>query len=111
MDTDTTSPDILGFTIASRNARGRVVRLGPALEVEDAEGMSPAKRFFYKYAQGWCTAATDAELAKVVKEDGHALPEYRTNGPLSNLPGFGRAFACKAGDPMMRRREDICRVW
>ena len=29
MDTDTTSPDILGFTIASRNARGRVARLGP----------------------------------------------------------------------------------
>ncbi|WP_019832192.1 Hsp33 family molecular chaperone HslO [Sphingomonas sp. PR090111-T3T-6A] len=32
MDTETTTPDILGFTIASRHARGRVVRLGPALD-------------------------------------------------------------------------------
>src|SRR6201991_2992835 len=31
-DADTITPDILGFTIAQRHARGRVVRLGPALD-------------------------------------------------------------------------------
>lgn len=86
-------------------------KLGPRLNRPDPSGMTPAKRFFYKYAQSWCTAATDAELAKLAQDDPHGLPSYRVNGPLSNLPAFGQAFSCKAGSPMMRAEAEICRVW
>lgn len=86
-------------------------RLGPALDRPDTFGMTPAKRFFYRFAQSWCEAATDAELAKLATDDPHGLPAWRVNGPLSNLPAFGKAFSCKMGDPMMRKTQDICRVW
>ena len=41
--------------------------------------------------------------------DPHSPLEYRVNGVVSNMPEFGRAFACKAGQPMVR--EKVCRVW
>lgn len=73
--------------------------------------MTPARRFFYRYAQSWCRAATDDDLRKVATDDSHALPEYRVNGPLSNLPGFADAFACKADSRMRRSAAQTCRVW
>ena len=86
-------------------------RLGFRLSQPDATGMTPAKRFFYKYAQSYCTAATPATLSQLVADDPHGLPSYRVNGPLSNLPAFGETFGCKAGTPMQRIPANICRVW
>jgi putative endopeptidase len=86
-------------------------KLGPRLDQRDASGFTPAQRFFYKYAQHWCTAATPDDLRKRAESDSHALPAYRTNGPLSNMPEFGQAFGCKPGSPMMRPAGKICRVW
>ena len=39
----------------------------------------------------------------------HSPDEYRINGVVSNMPEFAAAFACKAGQPMVRK--DVCRVW
>lgn len=86
-------------------------RLGNRISQPDRTGMTPAKRFFYKYAQTYCTAATPATLGQLVANDPHGLPSYRVNGPLSNLPAFGEAFGCKAGTPMRRTADKICRVW
>jgi endothelin-converting enzyme/putative endopeptidase len=86
-------------------------RLGPRLNQRDSAGLTPAQRFFYKYAQHWCTAATPDDLRKLAESDSHALPAYRTNGPLSNMPEFGKAFGCKPGSPMMRPADKVCRVW
>jgi endothelin-converting enzyme/putative endopeptidase len=77
----------------------------------DASGTSPAQRFFYRYAQYRCTAQTEAFLRKSVESDGHAPPAFRINGPLSNLPGFGRAFNCKPNARMVRQEAQQCRVW
>jgi endothelin-converting enzyme/putative endopeptidase len=78
---------------------------------QDASGTSPAQRFFYRFAQNWCAAQTDEYLRKSVETDGHAPPAFRVDAPLSNLPGFGRAFSCKANARMMRPASDQCRVW
>ena len=86
-------------------------RLGTSLGRPDATGMTPARRFFYKYAQTYCTAATPATLSQLVADDPHGLPSYRVNGPLSNLPAFGEAFGCKAGTPMRRDSDKVCRMW
>jgi putative endopeptidase len=86
-------------------------KLGAKLNQPDARGMTPAQRFFYKYAQHWCTAATPEDLQKRAGDDPHALPAYRTNVPLSNLPAFGEAFGCKAGSPMRLPDAKICRMW
>ena len=39
----------------------------------------------------------------------HSPDEYRINGVVANMPEFGRAFSCKAGQPMVRAK--ACRVW
>lgn len=77
----------------------------------DAAGTSPAQRFFYRFAQNWCTAQTSDFLRKVVESDSHAPTAYRVNAPLSNLPAFSRAFSCKANARMVRPAAQQCRVW
>ena len=86
-------------------------RLGSRLDQQDETGITPAKRFFYKYAQNFCVAASPETLGQFVTGDPHALPSYRVNGPLSNLPGFSRTFECDAQAPMRRTTDKICRVW
>lgn len=87
-------------------------RLGEAkLYRRDASGTSPAQRFFYRFAQNWCTANTTDFLHKVVESDSHAPTAYRVNAPLSNLPAFSRAFSCKANARMVRPAAQQCRVW
>lgn len=97
---------------AIRLAYGALAQqLGPRINIPDSTGMTPAKRFFYKFAQNSCTAASPKTLKQLVADDPHGLPSYRVNGPLSNLPAFGETFGCKSGTPMRRIPEDICRVW
>jgi endothelin-converting enzyme/putative endopeptidase len=86
-------------------------RLGAAIDRPDASGTTPAQRFFYAFAQNWCTAQTDDSLRGHVASDGHGPPEFRVNGPLSNLPAFARAFGCGASAPMVRPAANQCVVW
>ena len=41
-------------------------------------------------------------MRQQILTDSHPLGPFRTNGPLSNMPQFGRAFNCKAGYAMVR---------
>ncbi|HEY5798600.1 MAG TPA: M13-type metalloendopeptidase, partial [Burkholderiaceae bacterium] len=77
----------------------------------DASGTSPAQRFFYRYAQNRCTARTPEFERKSVEADGHAPAAFRTNAPLTNLPGFSRAFSCPANARMVKPAAQQCRVW
>ena len=56
--------------------------------------------------QGRSKASFERMLATV---DPHSPPEYRVNGVLSNNSDFQKAFACKAGQPMVRAQ--ACRIW
>jgi len=67
------------------------------------------QQFFLGTAQMWCTNARPEELRRRVATDPHAPPEYRVNGPLSNLPQFQQAFGCKASDKMVAKNR--CEVW
>jgi predicted metalloendopeptidase len=85
--------------------------LGPHLTELGADGLTPAKRFFIAYAQHWCNAQRPAYVAESVRSDGHAPTRYRVNGPLSNMPAFAEAFACRAGAAMVRPAPARCAVW
>ena len=73
------------------------------------DGFTPEQRFFLGWAQVWAAKATQEAEALQVKTGPHALPRFRVNGPLSNMPQFAKAFGCKAGQPMVR--EDACLIW
>jgi endothelin-converting enzyme/putative endopeptidase len=74
-----------------------------------ADGLSPEQRFFVGYAQWACANERPENLRAMALTDPHSPFRYRVNGPLANLPEFERAFACKAGQPMVRAQR--CRVW
>lgn len=60
----------------------------------------PEQRFFESYARVWERNATPDILTAEVSSSIQAPVRYRVNGPLANLPMFGKAYACKLGQPM-----------
>ncbi len=72
------------------------------------DGLTPQQRFFLAFAQAWRTQQRPESLRLQVQSNEHAPAKYRVDGPVSNLPAFAGAFACKPGDPMVRaKRVDI----
>src|SRR6266480_3458145 len=66
------------------------------------DGFTPEQRFFLAWAQIWRQNITPEAARVRINTDPHAPGQWRTNGPLSNLPQFAAAFGCKPGDPMVR---------
>jgi putative endopeptidase len=72
-------------------------------------GFNGEQLLFLAYAQSWCTKATPEFERTRLQTDSHSPPRFRVNGPLSQLPAFGEAFACEVGEPM--RPAEVCEVW
>ncbi len=72
-------------------------------------GLTPEQRFFIGYGQSWCSNQREEIMRMRATVDPHSPPKYRTNGVVSNMPQFQKAFSCKAGAAMVR--EDACKVW
>jgi len=67
--------------------------------------------FFDGWSRLWAQQVSESAAAERVKTDIHAPGPLRSNVPASNLPAFGAAFACKAGQPMQRAEADQVRIW
>ena len=100
--------DLGGLTIAyvafQRSLQGK-----PA--PKDIDGFSSEQRFFLGWAQVWADNIRPEYARLLVNTDPHPLARFRANGPLSNMPAFAKAFACKPGDPMVRPATERCQVW
>src|SRR5579864_1575296 len=72
-------------------------------------GFSPDQRFFIGMAQWACGDERPESKRLGAVTNPHSPLEYRINGVVSNMPEFQKAFACKAGQPMVRAQ--ACRVW
>ena len=66
------------------------------------DGFTPEQRFFLAWAQIWRQNITPEAQRLRINTDPHSPGQWRTNGPLSNMPQFAAAFGCKPGDPMIR---------
>jgi putative endopeptidase len=77
--------------------------------VKEIDGLTPAQRFFLGWGQVWCQNATPQALRLQVTTNPHSPGRERVNGVVANMPEFEKAFACKAGQPMVRR--PVCKVW
>jgi endothelin-converting enzyme/putative endopeptidase len=80
---------------------------GQALEPRD--GLTPEQRFFVGFAQWDCANERPENLRVQALTNPHSPGVWRINGVVPNVPEFARAFACKAGQPMVN--EKPCRVW
>jgi putative endopeptidase len=76
---------------------------------KDIDGFTPEQRFFLGWAQVWAGKYTPEAERQQVAGNPHALPRWRVNGPMSNMPEFAQAFGCKTGAKMIR--EKVCEIW
>jgi endothelin-converting enzyme/putative endopeptidase len=75
------------------------------------DGLTPEQRFFIGYAQWDCANERPEDLRVRAQTDPHSPPEYRINGVVVNMPEFAKAFSCRAGQPMVKPAETVCKVW
>ncbi|MDP9038393.1 MAG: M13 family metallopeptidase, partial [Acidobacteriota bacterium] len=80
---------------------------GMTLEAKD--GFTPDQRFFVGMAQWACENERPENLRVNALTNPHSPGFARINGVVTNLPEFGRAFACKKQQPMVK--EKVCKVW
>jgi putative endopeptidase len=75
----------------------------------EIDGYTPSQRYFLGFAQVWCENTREAAARLRAKTDPHSSGQWRVNGSVQNFDQFGKAFGCKAGQPMMPANS--CRVW
>ncbi len=75
------------------------------------DGLTPEQRFFVGFAQWDCANMRDEDLRVRAMTDPHSPAQARINGVVVNMPEFGHAFSCKAGQPMVSPPDKLCKVW
>jgi putative endopeptidase len=96
----------LGGLLLAYSAWEEAVRGAKLQSIDD---LTPAQRFFVAYAQGWCSNQRPEIQRMRAATDAHSPERYRTNGVVSNLLEFQKAFSCRPDAPMVRT--PACRVW
>ena len=100
--------DYGGLVTAYDALEGALARSG---ERTNIDGYTPEQRFFIAYAQSWREHTRPEQLRTRVTVDPHAPAVWRTNGPLSNMRMFAKAFICKPGDQMVRPASSVPQIW
>ena len=80
-----------------------------AKQLAREDGLSPEQRFFVGWAQMWCENRSDESARLSAQTNPHSPGRYRTNGVVSNMPEFAKAFTCPANAKMVN--QPVCRVW
>jgi endothelin-converting enzyme/putative endopeptidase len=75
------------------------------------DGFTPEQQFFISWGQSRGDEIRPDAQRQFVLTNPHPVSKYRVIGPLCNMPEFRQAFACKAGDAMVRPDEKRCSVW
>jgi putative endopeptidase len=97
--------DLGGLVLAWMAWKTETLNAGPV----SRDGFTPEQRFFVGYAQWACEDNRPENLRAKALTDAHSPGKYRVNGLVVNMPEFEKAFACIAGQAMVR--ENRCRVW
>jgi len=75
------------------------------------DGFTPEQRFFLSWAQLRRQNIRPEALRQQILTDPHSPGQYRTIGPLMNMPQFYEAFSCKEGQKMVRTTTDRAKIW
>ncbi|RAK65919.1 M13 family metallopeptidase [Hymenobacter edaphi] len=103
--------DLGGLNIAYTALHKELKKQYPDGNYPKYDGLTPDQRFFLSWAQVWRTNARPEYLRQQVMTDPHSPAQFRTNGPLMNMPQFYEAFGCKDDAKMMRAQADRAKVW
>lgn len=75
------------------------------------DGFTPDQRFFLAYAGVWGQNITEKEIRNRVKQDPHALGEWRVNGALPHIDAWYKAFNVKPTDKMFIPKSERLDLW
>ncbi|HSS99969.1 MAG TPA: M13 family metallopeptidase [Terriglobales bacterium] len=79
--------------------------------LESVDGLTPDQRYFVGFGQWDCGEVRPQQARDWAITNPHSPAEYRINGVLVNISEFAEAFSCKAGQPMVKAKEKVCKVW
>jgi putative endopeptidase len=99
--------DLGGLTIAYQAFQ----KTAQAKGGQKIDGFTPNQRFFLAWGQIWRTNIRPEAARQQVLTDPHSPAQFRTNGPLMNMPEFYQAFGCKPTDKMERPTAEQARIW
>ncbi|HCS18986.1 MAG TPA: M13 family peptidase [Bacteroidetes bacterium] len=91
--------DLAGLTLAYYALQKHYGNKAP--KGTSLDGFTWKQRFFLGWAQVWAQNIAEKELRNRIITDPHSPGKFRVLGPLSNLPEFWEAFACKEDMPMV----------
>lgn len=80
-------------------------RVQPALAKDARQG------FFTGWARLWPQQMNKEAATQLAASSVYPPGQWRVNGPLYNLAGFGDAFGCKAGTAMQAKAEQRITLW
>ncbi|MEP7244500.1 MAG: M13 family metallopeptidase [Gammaproteobacteria bacterium] len=81
------------------------------MRLMEREGLTPSQRFFVGFAQWACSNERPENMRVNAVVDPHSPPWTRVNGVVVNMPEFAAAFNCKVGQKLVKKPEDVCKVW
>ena len=82
-----------------------------ALAEQGAPDAASATGFFNGWGRLWPQAMSRDAAALQQATSSYSPGQWRTNGPLVNMPEFATAFKCKAGAPMTLPAAKQVKIW
>jgi len=98
-----------GMRLAYMAFLARAAAEGIDVNKKSEDGYTALQQLFLGFGQDWCSQWRPELERLVATTDPHSPSRFRANGVLVNMPEFGKAFGCKAGQPMVSAK--ACRVW
>ena len=77
----------------------------------DADGFTPAQRFYLAYANLWAGNVRDEEILRLTQMDEHSLGRWRVNGALPHVTAWYEAFGIDENAPMYLPKEERVTIW
>ncbi|TAL71681.1 MAG: M13 family peptidase [Rhodanobacter sp.] len=102
--------DLAGLNVAY-DALQMALKKHPAEAKAKIDGYTQDQRFFLNWARVWRGSIRPEAQLTLLNTDPHAPAQFRAIGAPSNMPAFAQAFACKAGQPMVRSADKQVKIW
>ncbi len=82
-----------------------------AFNAQGPATLPASQEFFRAWGSLWARQDSPAALAAAQTQSAFSPARWRANGPLANTPAFAQAFACQAGQPMVRPATEQVAIW
>ena len=99
--------DLGGLSIAYEAFKN--TKQGQGTEMID--GFTPDQRFFLNWSQVWRNNILPEAAAQRIVTDNHSPGMHRSNGPLTNIEAFYKAFNVQPGDKMYKAPAQRTKIW